>query len=396
MKHIDSFCAKESSENRSTAPHILPIYATSSFSFEDIQQGIDIFQNVQKGHAYSRYYNPTVDAVGEKIAQLEAFGIDVPASGVMTSSGMSAISTLMLGVLKAGDAILTQGNLYGGTTELLVKVLAQFGVEIILTNLRALNNVEDLLKKNPKIKMLYCETPANPTLACVDIAALAMLAHQYGALCAIDNTFPSPLLQQPLGLGVDFVIHSTTKYLNGHGNSIAGVVVGADPERMQKQVWNAMKLLGTNCSPFEAWLTNNGLKTLALRMEKHSSNALALAHFLEKHPAVERVNYPGLASHADHLLAQKQMKGAYGGMMSFELKGGLEAGLKCMNQVKMCALAPTLGDVDTLILHPASSSHLHVAPDVRAQYGITDGLIRLSVGIENPSDLINDLQQAIS
>jgi len=394
--NIDSFVVKEGSEGRTTDPHILPIYATSSFSFDNIEAGIDIFKNITSGHAYSRYANPTVDSVGQKIADLEAYGLNIPARGVMTSSGMSAISTLLFGVLKAGDTVLSQGNLYGGTTELLVKLFKQFGVETILTDLTDLNQVETLLKTHPGIQMLYCETPANPTLACVDIRALAELAHRYNALCAIDNTFATPLLQQPLALGVDFVIHSTTKYLNGHGNSIAGVVVGADPERMQKQVWNAMKLAGTNCSPFEAWLTSNGLKTLSLRMERHCSNAQALAEFLVKHPAVARVNYPGLTSHPDHTLALQQMKGGFGGMLSFELKGGLEAGLKCMNKVTMCALAPTLGDVDTLILHPASSSHLHVAPEVRAQNGITDGLIRLSVGIENLLDLIADLQQAIA
>jgi methionine-gamma-lyase len=243
--------------------------------------------------------------------------------------------------------------------------------------------------------MLYCETPANPTLACVDIRALAQLAHLHGAYCAVDNTFATPLLQKPLGLEADFVLHSTTKYLNGHGNSIAGVVVGADPDLMHRRVWNTLKLAGTNCSPFEAWLTSNGLKTLALRMEKHSSNAMAIARFLETHPAVERVNYPGLQSHPDHLLAHRQMSGGYGGMLSFELRGGMEAGLRCMNRVALCSMAPTLGDVDTLILHPATSSHLHVSPELRAKNGITDGLIRLSVGIEHIDDLIQDLNQAL-
>jgi methionine-gamma-lyase len=392
---IDSFCVKEGKEQRTTPPHILPLYATSSFSFEDIQQGIDIFNNIESGHAYSRYANPTVDTVAQKIADLETHGLGFESMAVMTSSGMSAISTLMLGVLKAGDKILTQGNLYGGTTELMNALLGPLGIETIFTNLSDLAAVETLLKNTQGVKMLYCETPANPTLACVDISALAHLARQYGAYSAIDNTFATPLLQQPFAHGVDFIVHSTTKYLNGHGNSIAGIIVGRDRDIMRKQVWKAMKLAGTNCSPFEAWLTNNGLKTLSLRMQQHSANALGLARFLEKHPAVARVNYPGLGSHPDHALAQRQMKGGFGGMLSFELKGGLEAGMACMHRIQFCSFAPTLGDVDTLILHPASSSHLHVAKELREQNGITDGLIRVSVGIEHLDDIIQDIEQAI-
>ncbi len=392
----DSLTVKEQHDNRTTAPHVLPIYATSSFVFEDIDQGIEIFKNIESGHVYSRYANPTVDSVANKIAALETHGLGLEASAVMTSSGMSAISTLMMGVLKSGDKVLTQANLYGGTTELLKNVFAQFGIETVFANLKDLDTVETLMRSGGKVKMLYCETPANPTLACVDIAALTRIAHNNGAYCAIDNTFPSPMLQQPFAQGVDFIIHSTTKYLNGHGNSIAGVVLGLDKKLMRDGVWRAMKLVGTNCSPFEAWLTHNGLKTLALRMERHCANAQKLAEYLEKHPAVERVNYPGLPSHPDHQLAKKQMPGGFGGMMSFELKGGMEAGIRCMNRVQFCTLAPTLGDVDTLILHPASSSHLALSKELRLQNGITDGLIRVSVGIENAGDIIADLEQAIA
>ncbi|MDO8367675.1 MAG: aminotransferase class I/II-fold pyridoxal phosphate-dependent enzyme [Saprospiraceae bacterium] len=392
---FDSLTVKEHPENRTTAPHVLPIYATSSFDFEDINQGIDIFKNIESGHAYSRYANPTVDTVAAKIAALESYGLDMDAWAVMTSSGMSAIATLLMGTLQSGDKVLSQGNLYGGTTELLKGIFSQFGIETVFADLKNLDLVEKALKDDKSIKMLYCETPANPTLACVDIAALSVLAHQHGALCAIDNTFATPVLQQPFALGVDYVIHSTTKYLNGHGNSIAGVVVGRDKETMRKGVWRAMKLVGTNCSPFEAWLTNNGMKTLSLRMERHCSNALTLAQYLKKHPAVERVNYPGLPSHPDHGLAARQMLGGFGGMLSFELRGGLDAGIACMNRIRFCSLAPTLGDVDTLILHPASSSHLAVPKEIRLQNGITDGLIRVSVGIENVSDIVADLEQAI-
>ena len=391
--HFDSFTVKESPDNRTTRPHILPIYATSSFAFESIDQGIGIFQNIESGHVYSRYANPTVDTVAQKIADLETHGLDMTAHAVMTSSGMSAISTLLMGVLKTGDKVLSQANLYGGTTDLLKNIFGQFGVETVFVNLRNLEDVDSAFRNDPSIKMLYCETPANPTLACVDIQALSDVAHKYGAWCAIDNTFPTPYLQQPFAFGVDFIIHSTTKFLNGHGNSTAGVVIGKDKEVMRKKVWNAMKLVGTNCSPFEAWLTYNGLKTLTLRMDRHCANALALAHFLENHPAVERVNYPGLTSHPDHGLARRQMRG-FGGMLSFELKGGLEAGISCMNRIRFCTLAPTLGDTDTLILHPASMSHLSIPKEVRLANGITDGLVRVSVGIENVEDIVEDLEQA--
>jgi methionine-gamma-lyase len=392
--HPDSFVVKEPQDNRTTAPHVLPIYATSSFVFENIDQGVEIFKNIESGHAYSRYANPTVDTVARKIADLETLGLDMKAEAVLTSSGMSAISTLLLGLLKSGDTVLSQGNLYGGTTELLSAILQPLGVDTIFTDLRDLNGVEEILRSKPSVRLLYCETPANPTLACVDIAALSELAHRHDTLVAIDNTFPTPLLQQPFAHGVDFIIHSTTKYLNGHGNSIAGIIVGRDHELMRKKVWRAMKLAGTNCSPFEAWLTHNGLKTLALRMERHCANAEALADWLEQHPAVARVNYPGLSSHPDHQLAKRQMRG-FGGMLSFELGGGLEAGLHCMNRIRFCTLAPTLGDVDTLILHPASSSHLNVSKEIREKNGITDGMIRVSVGIEHVGDIIADLEQAI-
>ena len=394
--HINSICAKEVKDQRTTTPHILPIYATSSFAFESIDEGIDIFTQKKKGHVYGRYGNPTVDAVALKLAALETAGTSREAAAMLFSSGQAAVSTLMMGMLKTGDKILTQGNLYGGTTELFTKVLAPFGIETILTDLHDLDKVEDMVKNDPLIKMLYFETPANPTLACVDIAGLAGIAQKHGRLSTIDNTFATPYLQQPIGLGVDFVVHSTTKFLNGHGNSIAGALVTPHVEQMgmKGRIWQVMKLAGTNCNPWDAWLLHNGMKTLALRMERHSENALAISQFLEKNEKVERVNYCGLPSHPDHVIAKKQMK-SFGGMLSFELKAGLEGGIRFMNAIQNCTLAPTLGDVDTLILHPASMSHLNIPKEIRLQNGITDGLIRLSVGIEHVGDIIADLDQAI-
>lgn len=396
MNKFESICAKEPSEHRTTKPHVLPIYATSSFAFETIDEGIAIFSNQKEGHGYSRYGNPTVDAVASKIAALEAAGTGVEAAGLLFSSGQAAVATMVMGILKAGDKILTQGNLYGGTTELFTKVFQPLGIETILTDLHDLAKVEEMVQNDPAIKLLYFETPANPTLACVDIAALASIAKRHHRLSAVDNTFATPYLQQPLRHGVDFIVHSTTKFLNGHGNSIAGALVTSHTAQMRMGggIWQAMKLAGTNCSPWEAWLVHNGLKTLALRMDRHSENAMKIAGFLQSSQQVERVNYCGLPSHPDHAIAKRQMT-AFGAMLSFELAGGLEAGIRFMNRIKFCTLAPTLGDVDTLILHPASMSHVNIPKDIRLQNGITDGLIRLSVGIEHVDDIIEDLSQAM-
>lgn len=392
---FNSLCVHDPEDPRSTRPHQLPIYATSSFDFESIDQGIDIFSGKAQGHVYGRYGNPTIDAVAGKIAQLETHGLDIEASAILCSSGMAAIAVLMTSLLRSGDKILTQGNLYGGTTELFTKTLAQLGIQTVMTDLQNLEQVEALVRADESIRMLYFETPANPTLACVDIEALAAIARRHGRHSAIDNTFCTPYLQQPLALGADFVIHSTTKYLNGHGNSIAGAIVGRDPAIMRDKVAKTMKLLGANCNAWDAWLTNLGMKTLTLRMDRHCANALALAQFLQQQPAVAKVNYPGLESHPDHALARRQMRN-FGGMLSFELTAGYDAAIACMNQLTFCSLAPTLGDVDTLILHPASSSHLNIPKELRLQNGITDGLVRVSVGIEDLSDLIADFEKGLA
>ncbi|MFT5169125.1 MAG: methionine-gamma-lyase [Saprospiraceae bacterium] len=393
-KKMGSFCVHELQDNRTTKPHQLPIYATSSFEFENIDQGMDIFSGKTKGHVYSRYGNPTIEVVAEKIARLEAFGLDLDPKGMLFSSGMSAISTLMMATLEKGDKILSQGNLYGGTTELFTKIFSSFGIDLIMMDLHDLDKVAETIKADPGIKMLYFETPANPSMACVDIQGLADIAQKYGRYSAIDNTFCTPYLQQPFKYGVDFIIHSTTKYLNGHGNSIAGAIIGKDRELMETKIWQAMKLVGTNCNPWDAWLINNGIKTLELRMDRHSANAQLVAEYLEQHPKVIKTNYPGLASHPDHEIAKKQMA-AFGGMLSFEIDGGLEPGIGFMNKIELCVLAPTLGDVDTLILHPASMSHMNIPREVRLSNGITDGLIRMSIGIENVEDIISDLENAL-
>jgi methionine-gamma-lyase len=391
--NLSSYLVKESTDKVTTKPHVLPIYATSSFVFENIDDSIEVFKGTKEAHKYSRYGNPTIDAVADKIAQMAVYGSEEKAHGLMTSSGMSAISIALTTFLNAGDAVLSQGNLYGGTTELLKKVVSRSGVETIFTNLQDLNQVEDIIKKNPHIKLCYFETPANPTMACVDIAGISALCKKHGILTIADNTFCTPYLQKPLLLGTDIVIHSTTKYLNGHGNSIAGIII-CKSDLHQKELWTTLKLVGSTCNPWDAWLTNQGLKTLALRMDKHSSNSLAVAKFLEDHPRIKRVNHNGLASHPDHLIASKQMSN-YGGMMSFEINGSVQDGIDFMNKLRFCTLAPTLGDVDTLILHPASSSHLNVDKEIRERNGITDGMVRVSVGIEDVEDIIGDIGEAL-
>jgi len=391
---LASLCVKEYPDQRTTKPHQLPIYATSSFEFENMEEGIDIFTGIKSGHSYGRYGNPTMDTVAKKLADLEAFGTGLSSYGFLTSSGMSAISTFILSVLKTGDTILTQEDLYGGTTEMLHKVISSSGIKSIFTDLTAYDGVEQILQNDRSIKLLYFETPANPTMKCIDIHQISRLAKKYGVITCADNTFCTPVVQQPLALGIDFVIHSTTKYLNGHGNSIAGVIIGHE-EKYKKQIWTTLKLLGTTCNAWDAWLINNGLKTLPVRMEKHASNAMTISTFLEKHPRVTKVNYNGLPSNAYHHIASKQMK-TFGGMLSFEIDGSLKTVVGVLNKLKFCTKAPTLGDVDTLVLHPATSSHLNVDKSQREASGITDGLVRLSVGIEDVNDIINDLEQALS
>ncbi len=393
-QRIQTLCVKEAHDKKTTKPHTLPIYATSSFDLPSIEDGMEIFQDPTKGHLYARFNNPTSDAVAAKIALLEAHNTGKnDAWGIMTSSGMSAITTLLLSLLEAGDKVLTQGNLYGGTTELIKNQIPKYGIKAVLTNLVDIDLVQRQLERDKQIKLIYFETPSNPALDCIDIKAIADVAQAHDVITVIDNTFCTPLIQQPLLFGADYVIHSTSKYLNGHGNSISGVIIGTTPERYNK-VWSTMKLLGTNCNAWDAWLVNNGMKTLALRMEKHSANCLALSEYLKDHRAIESVNYLGLPGHKFHELASKQMK-LYGGMMCFEVKGGLKAGIKFMNSLTIGSLAPTMGDVDTLIMHPASMSHLNIEKSIRLENGITDSLIRVSVGIEDIQDLIEDFDRAL-
>jgi methionine-gamma-lyase len=380
--------------------HLTPIYASSTFVFDSAEQGMRRFNGEENGYIYSRWGNPTFTEAEEKIAAMESFGVldkngnNLQLEAILHSSGMAAISTLLLMTLRSGDKILSHFSLYGGTDEILHKILPSIGIEPVIEDLRDLNKTEEALKKDPRIRMIYLETPANPTIQCVDLEELAKIAKKYGLLVACDNTFATPYLQKPFLYGVDFVIHSTTKFLNGHGTAIGGILLGRDIEFMKTKATKTHRLLGGNSNPFDAFLLINGMKTLEVRMERHCLNARQIAQFLEKHPAVASVNFNGLPSHPDYDLTKKQMLHP-GAMMSIELKGGLKAGMNMMNGLKMCTRTVSLGTCDTLLSHPASMTHYGVPKKQREQYGITDGLIRMSIGMENAGDIISDLDQAL-
>ncbi len=381
--------------------HIVPIYASSTYVFDEAEQGMRRFSGEEKGYIYSRWGNPTITEAEERIAALESFGITdehgnpLKLKAILHSSGMAALTTLFISHLKAGDKVLSHYSLYGGTQELLEKILPPLGVEVIITDLRDLDKAKQALSSDKKIKMLYLETPANPTIQCVDIEELTMLGKANDLIVAVDNTFATPYLQQPFQYDVDFVFHSTTKFLNGHGTAISGVLIGKDIEHMNNHVTKVHRLLGGNSNPFDAYMLAQGLKTLEVRMQRHCHNAMEVAGFLEQHPAVSKVNYLGLASHPDYYTAAKQMRNS-GAMLSFELKGGLEAGKRFIDKLQMCIRAVSLGTCDTLLCHPASMTHYGVPKEKREVYGITDGLIRMSVGIENVQDILMDLDQALS
>jgi methionine-gamma-lyase len=394
LKGFGSASIHEGHEKEPRYAHQTPIYASSTYVFDTAEQGMKRFSGEEEGYIYGRWGNPTITEAENKIAALEGFGLDFPLKGILHASGMAAISTLFLSTLKTGDKVLTHYSLYGGTDDLLSRVLPELGITAVIADLRDLNKVEDMIKKDPAIKMMYLETPANPTMQCVDLRELSSIARTHHLLVACDNTFATPYLQQPFQYDVDFVVHSTTKFLNGHGTAIGGILLGKDIDRMNTSITKFHRLLGGNSNGFDAFLLTQGMKTLEVRMERHCSNAEKVAHFLEQHPAVSNVNYAGLLSHKDHELAKKQMKHP-GAMLSFELKDGLGAGIQFLNSLQMCTRTVSLGTVDTLLSHPASMTHYGVPADQRLKYGITEGLIRMSVGIENIEDIISDLEQAL-
>ena len=379
--------------------HLTPLYASSTYVYDEAEQGMRRFSGQEPGYIYSRWGNPTMSEAERKIAAMETYRIEkdgqpLEAMAILHASGMAAISSLFISTLKAGDKILTHYSLYSGTEQYMKQLLEPLGLTAVIVDLRDLELAEKMLKEDPRIRLVYLETPANPTLQCVDLQALSTLAKQYGKITACDNTFATPYLQQPFRYGIDFVIHSTTKFLNGHGTAIGGVLVGTDMEFMKTTATRAHRLLGGNSNAFDAFLLVNGMKTLEVRMQRHCENAMQVANYLDSHAAISKVNYNGLPSHPDFAVSAKQMSHP-GAMMSFELKDGFDAGVRFMNRLQLCTRTVSLGTCDTLLSHPASMSHSSVPREQRIEYGISDGLIRLSVGMENIEDILEDFQQAL-
>lgn len=400
-KGFETICIHGGHRGESHRAHLTPIYASSTYTFDNAEQAVDIFTGEEQGYVYGRFGNPTINEAEEKIALMEAYGLknsqDEPLElkAILHSSGMAAITTMLLSNLKAGEKIITHYSLYGGTQELIDKVLPDLGMEVVIVDFHDLEAVENAIKNDDAINLMYIETPANPTLQCVDLDRLSTLGKSYGLTVCADNTFATPYLQQPFKYDVDYVMHSTTKFLNGHGTAVGGVLVGRDLEKMNTIVTKKHRLLGGNSNAFEAFLLTNGLRTFCLRMERHCENAHRIAGFLYDHPLVEKVNYLGIDTHPDYDIAQVQMKHP-GALMSFELKGGFEAGKKFINNLQLCVSAVSLGTCDTLVSHPASTTHAGVKPEDRIKFGITDGLIRLSVGIENIQDILKDIHNALT
>ncbi|MDX1334490.1 MAG: O-succinylhomoserine sulfhydrylase [Gammaproteobacteria bacterium] len=367
--------------------HSEPIFPTSSFVFESAAHAAARFSGEEPGNIYARFTNPTVRTFEQRLAALEG-----GAACVATASGMSAILSTCMALLKTGDHVVSSQSVFGTTRVLFNNYMQRFGVDVDFVSLTDMSAWEQAIR--PETKLLFLETPSNPLTDIIDIQQIADLAHQHGALLVVDNCFCTPALQQPLSLGADIVIHSATKYLDGQGRCVGGAVVG-DAELVGKEVFGFLRTAGPTMSPFNAWTFLKGLETLSLRMNAHSSSALELARWLEAHPKIQRVYYPGLESHPQHELARRQMKG-YGGIVSFDVAGGKEAGWKVVDATEVISITANLGDTKTTITHPATTTHGRLTPEEREAAGISDGLIRVSVGLESINDIRADLERGLS
>lgn len=364
----------------------VPIFQSSTFEFESAEEGARCFLGESDGYIYTRLGNPTINVLEKMVAELEGgFG------GIGTSSGMGAINTVYMALLSKGDHMISSDAVYGPSRVIMEDHYSRYGVESTYVTTSDINNVKEAIKPNTKV--LYIETPANPTVEITDIKACAEIAKEHGLVLVVDNTFSSPYLQRPLELGADVVLHSMTKFINGHADIVGGMVV-AKTKEMYKKLRSMMTALGCNLDPHQSYLVIRGLKTLAIRIDRAQENAQKIAEYLEKHPKVEWVRYPGLPSHPQYELAKKQMDGP-GALISFGLKGGFEAGKTMMNNVKISILAVSLGGVESLIEHPASMTHSKVSKEDKQKAGISDGLVRYSAGIEDINDLLWDLEQAL-
>ncbi len=374
-------------ETQDTTAVTPPIFQTSTFVLRTPEEGADLAAEIAPAMYYTRYGSPNTKQVEKLLASLEE-----SEAGLALGSGMAAVATAIMANIQAGDHVVAQRTHYTATMSLLAETLPKFDVEVTQVDQRDTTAFAQAIR--PHTKIVYTETPTNPTMDLTDLRATAELAHKVGALAITDNTFASSYNQRPLALGYDLVVHSATKYLNGHADVTAGAILGS--QTLINRAWEYLRVHGPVLHPFEAWLLRRGLQTYGLRMAVHNQNALAVAHFLEQHPAVERVYYPGLPSHPQHELARQQMVGGFGGMLAFEMKGGYAAAYQAIKRTEICLLAVSLGGVETLITHPASMIHAHQSDAERATAGISPGLIRLSVGVENVEDIIEDLNQALS
>lgn len=364
-----------------------PIFPTVSFVAQSAAQAAARFSGAEHGNIYSRFTNPTVRTFEQRLASLEG-----GERCVATGSGMAAILTTCMGLLKSGDHIVASRSIFGPTVILLNSILARFGVQTTFVPLTDLNAWEQAIK--PNTRLLFLETPSNPLSEIADIKALSGIAHRRGCLLVVDNCFLTPALQQPLKLGADIVVHSASKYIDGQGRAVGGAIVGSE-KLVGGDIYNFLRTAGPSMSPFNAWIYLKGLETLRLRMEAHGKNALALATWLEQQPAVARVHYTGLKSHPQHALAARQQSG-YGGVLAFEVKGGREAAWKVIDATRVISITATFGDTKSTITHPATTTHWRLTPEARQEAGITDGLIRIGVGLEDVEDLKADLARGLS
>ena len=378
LQHGDALPGDDSS----VAP---PIHPSATFRADDAAHFAQMASQSRHPRYYTRYGNPTLERVAQLIARLEG-----GEAALMAASGMGAISATLIGLLKAGDHVVAQTNHYMGTTRLLTELLPRYGVQASLVEQGSVAAFEAAMR--PETRLLVVETPANPTLALTDLAAVAALARAHGAITVADNTFASPINQRPLALGIDVVVHSATKYLGGHHDLTAGAIVAS--AALVERVWDSAIVLGSVLGPHDAWLLLRGMRTLGVRVQRSNESALRIARFLQDHPAVERVHYPGLESHPQHALGKRQMRGG-GAVLSFGVKGGLEAGKTVINNVEIATLAVSLGGVETLIEHPASMTHTSVPLADRLQAGISDDLVRVAVGCETYEDLESDLARVL-
>lgn len=362
--------------------HSIPIFATSSYVFESAEQASLRFTGKQPGNIYSRFTNPTVSAFQDRLALMEQ-----GERCLAFASGMAAIMAVGMALLKSGDHVVCSRSVFGNTLLTFQTYFGKFGVTTDFVKLTDLAAWEAAIK--PNTRFLFLETPSNPLIEIGDIAAIAEIAHRHGCLLVVDNVFCTPVLQKPLRLGADLVVHSTTKYIDGQGRCVGGAVVGSEAI-IEKDIYPYLRTGGATMSPFNAWVFLAGLETLSLRMKAHCDNAFELAKWLEQQPNVEKVHYPGLASHAQHELAKRQQS-HFGGVVSFELRGGKEQAWKLIDSTKMLSITANLGDVKTTITHPATTTHGRLTPELRAEAGIKDSLVRISVGLENIEDIKNDL-----